>query len=326
MILALASNAAGRLTDGARAALGFASQLATSLASPLAAVMPGATAEDTREAAARGAERVYTVPFEGAASGVDGAASLAALLAVVRAAPPLVIVVHFDALGRDLIGRLAQRLDAAAITQVESFRCQDGRVLWERPVYGGKAIGVYRADRSMLVVGVRPHSQEPVAPNWSRSCEVIEMRAEPLTGPRPVTLGEPVFEGARLGEARVLVAGGRGLGGPEGVAQLRALADVLGGALAASRGACDAGWLPPSLQVGQTGAFVAPDLYVAVGISGASQHLAGIVRAKTVVAINRDPDAPIFRRADLGVVADYREVLPALTRELQTLASKSALP
>ena len=125
-----------------------------------------------------------------------------------------------------------------------------------------------------------------------------------------------------LEDARVVVSGGRGIGGAEGFQELRRLAKILDGALGATRAAVDAGWAPPSSQIGQTGKIVAPDIYLAIALSGSSQHLAGMTGSKIIVAINRDPEAPIFRAANVGVVDDYRNVLPSLVGELEKILSK----
>ena len=137
--------------------------------------------------------------------------------------------------------------------------------------------------------------------------------------PLTVRISERIEEaatGARLEEAKVIVSGGRGLGGPEPFVELQALSTILGGQTAASRAACDSGWCPPSWQVGQTGRKVAPSLYLAVAIRGASQHMAGISESKVIAAINLDPEAPIFRHCRFGLVEDYRKVLPLLQRRL----------
>jgi electron transfer flavoprotein alpha subunit len=247
---------------------------------------------------------------------------LAALEAAARAADASLVCLSFDSSGKDLTGRLGHRLGAATVTEVVGFELQDGAVLWERPVYGGKAIGVFRSLAARTVAGVRPKAVEPSVPDPGRSGEIIPLTVTAANHPAVRVVKEAVSEGARLEEARVIVSGGRGLGGPAPFDQLQRIAELLGGVVGASRAACDAGWVPSTYQVGQTGAMVTPDLYIAVGISGASQHLAGIGAAKTVVAINVDATAPIFKRADLGVVGDYREILPALEQELRkTLAS-----
>jgi electron transfer flavoprotein alpha subunit len=313
----------GRLTDAARSALEFGRRVAEALHDNLECVLVGEGSQEAAETAiACGATRVYTPKV--ACSHHDVSGTLAQVEAAAKVSEPSVICCEFDAFGKEIVGRLACRLEAAVVSEVQGFVSQSGSIQWQRPVYGGKAIGTYGVNRSVVVVGVRPKAEDPAEPDQSRRGAVVEVAPPPVDQAlRAVLIGEPVSEGVRMADARVIVAGGRGLGGPEGFKDLEQLAEVLGGAVGASRAACDAGWAPSTFQVGQTGSIVAPDLYVAVGISGASQHLAGIASAKTVVAVNKDPEAPIFKRADLGIVADYREVLPALTEEFRRLVAKA---
>ncbi len=309
----------GRLTDAARSALGFGRRVAAALQDNMECALVGEGSQEAPGMAiACGAARVYTAKV--ASSHHDVSSALAHVEAATKVSEPSVICCQFDAFGKEIVGRLARRLEAAAVSEVQGFVAEDGSIKWQRPVYGGKAIGTYGVNRPVVVVGIRPKTEDPAEPDPSRSGEVIEVTPPPVErAPFAVLIGEPASEGVRLEDARTIVAGGRGLGGPQAFKDLEQLAEVLGGAVGASRAACDAGWAPSTFQVGQTGSIVAPDLYVAIGISGASQHLAGIAGAKTVVAINKDPEAPIFRRADLGIVADYREVLPALTEEFRRL-------
>lgn len=309
----------GRLTAGAREVLALGTRLAAATGGNVEAVLIGPDTDPAAEAFACGASRVLTVRNPVLADyQVD--LYLRALTAAAEASGASAILLPFDHVGKDLVGRLAYRLGASAVTEVVGFVAEGDQVRWQRPIYGGKAVGEYSATRPRVVVGVRPKSQDQPVPDPSRTGEVLDVPVQ-VTGAEAITRLvariEAAVSGKRLEDARIIVSGGRGVGGPEGFKDLQALADLLGGALGGSRAVCDAGWLPPDRQVGQTGAIVAPDLYIAVGISGASQHLAGITGAKTVVAINKDPDAPIFKRANIGLAADWRTVVPALIEQLK---------
>ena len=311
----------GEILGSARSTLGFGRSVASALGQPLAAVVLGpSSSRAAEEVTALGADRVYAVEEESLGRYAPER-HLAAVEAAARAAEAAVVCLTFDAEGKDLVGRLAIRLDATAVTEVVGVSLESGEPLWERPAYGGKAIAAFRATAPKVVVGVRPGSHEAPLSDPGRPVELVPLDCSLPEQVPGVVIAEARSEGARLADARVIVSGGRGLGGPAAFADLERLAELLGGAVGASRAACDAGWVPSTLQVGQTGAMVSPELYIAVGISGASQHLAGIGSAKTVVAINTDPDAAIFRRADFGIVGDYRDILPALEAALRdTLA------
>lgn len=321
-ILVYAASQGGELTKPALEALGTGRRLAGEAGVPLSAVVLGADTDGpARAAIACGAGKVYAARNPIFAD-FQPDLYLRGLEAAAAASGADVLLFPGDGPGRELAGRLAYRLGAGAVTEVVGYRLDGGVPLWVRPVYGGKAMAVYAPARERVVVALRPKTQDPAVPDPSREGEVVPLafevsEAEAVT--RVVEKIQEALSGVRLEDARVVVAGGRGLGGPEPFKDLEELARILGGAVGASRAACDAGWVPPTLQVGQTGAIVAPDLYIAIGISGASQHLAGISGAKTVIAINKDPEAPIFKRANLGIVADYKTVLPALTAELKKL-------
>ncbi len=246
---------------------------------------------------------------------------LAALQPLVTRAEPAAVLFAADAAGRDLAPRLAHRLNGSLVTEAIDTRAEGGRLTFLKPVFGGKAQAWMAPVRGVPLATVRLKAFDPAPGAGPAPAEVRDVPvelSEALQASRVVDSIREATGGLKLEEARIVVAGGRGLGGPEPFEDLKALADLLGGAVAASRAACDAGWVPGSWQVGQTGKVVAPDLYIAVGISGASQHLAGISNARHVVAINTDAEAPIFRRAATGIVADYRTVVPALIARLRT--------
>lgn len=319
-VLVYAAHEGDALTVGAREVLSLAGRLVAPVGGRLEAVVIGTDTEAAaREAIACGADRVFTVNNPLLAE-YQAELYLEALGAAARESGAEAILLSFDTVGKELVGRLATRLRASALTEVISFEAEGGKVRWKRPLYGGKAIGEFSATRPQAVVGVRPRSQEPAVPDSTRAGEAVAVPynvSEQVAVTRLVETIKTALDGVRLEDARIIIAGGRGLGGPEPFRDLQLLAEVLGGVVGASRAACDAGWQPPDRQVGQTGSIVAPDLYIAVGISGASQHLAGITGAKTVVAINKDPEAPIFRRANIGLVADYKTVIPTLTEALR---------
>jgi len=234
---------------------------------------------------------------------------------------PHAVLLGNDTRSQELTPRLAHRLGGSAAGDVVSLQVANGEVRATRLVYGGKAQAVIALKRAPAVVWLRARALAPSIPR-SVSPAVVTSFALDLPADervRVVTRHEEAKETARLEDARVIVSGGRGLGGPEPFQQLQELAAVLGGQVAASRAACDAGWVPPSWQVGQTGKKVAPALYLAIAISGASQHLMGIADAKVIAAINVDKDAPIFKHCRFGLVEDYRKVLGPLRDKLAGL-------
>lgn len=302
--------------------LGVARRLADELGGEAVAVILAGGGEDlAAEAAARGADRVLLVagpelePYRSAAH----AASLARLAGERR---PAVLLLGATGVGRELAGLVATQVGTGLTADVTGLEVEREQGLLEatRPTFGGKQLATIVCERHRpQMATVRPGVFPAAPPVSGRQAPVERLPAAPVEARLAATLvaAAAVDERADLERARVVVAGGRGLGEARQVALLRELAEVLGGVVAGSRAAVEAGWLPREVQVGQTGKVVRPRLYVAVGISGAVQHLVGMQDAEVVVAINRDPEAPIFRAADYGVVGDLRQVVPALTEELR---------
>jgi len=249
---------------------------------------------------------------------------LMALERIAQTAGARVLLLSGDSLGRDLAARLAFRLKAGIVTDVIEIDIEGSEKMprFTRPAYGGKAAAVIVPKHFPVVVTLKPRTLDPAAPAGKpKGKEVpVEISLDPAQArTRMVERVQEETTGVKLEDARAVVSGGRGLGGPEGFTPLVELARVLKGAVGASRAATDAGWVPSSMQVGQTGKTVSPDLYIAVGISGATQHVAGISGAKTIVAINADPEAPIFKVAHLGIVGDYKAILPPLIAKCREL-------
>jgi len=238
---------------------------------------------------------------------------------LVKANEPAILILGASVQGKDLAGRLAARLDVAMAQDCTAFAIEDGNLVAIRPIYAGKAYAKVTFENSWpQMAAARPKVMSISEPDTSRSAEVVDAAFTLDDGDLKTKVADTIKDESGkvdLTEADKIVSGGRGMKGPENYNILEELADVIGASVGASRSAVDAGWRPHSDQVGQTGKVVSPNLYIACGISGAIQHLAGMSTSKVIVAINKDEDAPIFQKADYGVVADLFDVVPALTEE-----------
>ncbi len=233
-----------------------------------------------------------------------------------------IIILNATAMGKDISPRVAARLEAGLAADCTDLRVDGGTIIATRPVYAGKAYIDLKINSAVKIYSLRPNVFKPVKTDGISS-EVEKLSLTLTDEDFKVQVKEVVVSDEKLDvtEANVVVSGGRGLKGPENFHLVEELAKVLGGAAGASRAIVDAGWRPHSDQVGQTGKTVAPSLYIAVGISGAIQHLAGMSSSKCIVAINKDKDAPIFQVADYGIVGDALEIVPALTEEFKKVLS-----
>ncbi|MEJ9149990.1 MULTISPECIES: electron transfer flavoprotein subunit alpha/FixB family protein [Bacillus] len=271
-----------------------------------------------------GADRVVVVENEQLKQYTpDGYAQ--AFLAVVESEKPDGIVFGHTALGKDLSPKIASKLNTGLISDATAVEIAGGNIVFTRPIYSGKAFEKKIVTDGIVFATVRPNNIIPLEKDESRTGEVTSVQAD-IKDIRTVVkeVVRKASEGVDLTEAKVIVSGGRGVKSAEGFKVLKELADVLGGAVGASRGACDAGYCDYSMQIGQTGKVVTPDLYIACGISGAIQHLAGMSNSKVIVAINKDPEANIFSVADYGIVGDLFQVVPILTEEFKKLKIASS--
>lgn len=248
-----------------------------------------------------------------------------AFVAVTEAENPDAIVFGHTALGKDLSPKIASKLQSGLISDVTTIEGNGDDALFVRPIYSGKAFEKVKVkDDGIVFITVRPNNITPLEKDETRSGEVSSLSVD-ITNLRTVIkeVVRKAADGVDLSEAKVVVSGGRGVKSAEGFEPLQELAKLLGGAVGASRGACDADYCDYSLQIGQTGKVVTPDLYIACGISGAIQHLAGMSNSKIIVAINKDPEANIFKIADYGIVGDLFEVVPLLIEEFKNVVVQS---
>jgi len=301
----------------AQGILGAGRRLADSLGSKLRAVVLGPTDDALVQGAAAVADSVAVANHPLLAE-YHPETFLSALAAICKPLAPRAVLLGNDTYGQELAARLAHRLGGSAAGDAVGIAVAGDKLHVTRGVYGGKATAVIALVRSPGVVWLRARAMDPADTAGRAAGEVRKITVDLAPDPRVKVVSRHVEakEGVKLEEARVIVSGGRGLGGPEPFKQLQELATAMGAQMAASRAACDAGWVPASWQVGQTGKKVAPELYLAIAISGASQHIMGIADSKVITAINRDPDAPIFKHCSFGLVEDYQKVIGPLREKL----------
>lgn len=298
-------------------------RLAEKQGGKLAAVIIGNAVEKAvAEANAHGADIIYVVEGEEYAHYTTDAYTIA-LVALVGKYGPTSLMIGATNNGRDLGPRVSSRLHTGLTADCTALDIDEasGNVAWTRPAFGGNLMATILCPNHRPQIGtVRPgvfKKGEETEPKAEIVKEEIHVSAERIRTQVLEVIKEMAGDQVDLEGAEIIVSGGRGVGGPDGFAPIRALAEVLGGTVGASRAAVDAGWIPHVHQVGQTGKTVAPKLYIACGISGAIQHIAGMSGSDVIVAINKDPNAPIFDVADYGVVGDLFEVIPVLVEEIK---------
>jgi electron transfer flavoprotein alpha subunit len=309
----------GQLRSVAREALGEAVRLAGALGGPVVGVCPAASDPGLASLGEAGAERVLLATHPRFAR-YDADGYAAAVTAAVAAVQPAAVLFPGSAMGRDLAPRVAASLGVGLASDCTRLEVTGGRLVATRPVYAGKAIQTVAFPKSPALASLRPKMFAAVTAAGSTA--TVEPLAFGYDGGSRATVKDVTASAGGtldLTESEIIVSGGRGLKGPEHFTLIEALADALGATVGASRAVVDAGWRPHHDQVGQTGKTVSPKLYVAVGISGAIQHLAGMSSSRCIVAINKDPEAPIFKVADYGLVGDLFEVVPALTEAVKKL-------
>ena len=291
---------------------------AAALGGPVTCALLGSGVEGVAEEAGQyGAEKVIVVD-DPILKDYQGDAYLPVLERIAKEVDPAVILLGQTMVGRDLAPRLAQRFGTAVAMDCVALSMDGDKLLAERPAYGGAARAKYTINGTPQIATVRVKALD--APAASGSAEVVKQDAGVSADQVRTTITgrtKPESTGIRLEDATVIVSGGRGLGGPEAFQQLEELAGVLGGAVGASRAVCDLGWYPVAAQVGLTGKMVTPDLYIAVGISGASQHMAGISSVKNIASVNKDADASIFKASRWAVVHDWKEFMPLFLEEVK---------
>jgi electron transfer flavoprotein alpha subunit len=325
-VLVYCEIAENKLTSIATELLGAGSRLAAELGQELNAVIIGSgVGAMATEVQAYGANRVYVVDDPILKDYLTDS-YLQAMTKVIQQAMPQIVLLGQTQTGRDLTPRLAFRLNTAAVMDAIALAIDPNtkRMLMTKPVYGGNAQAIQVCESNPQIATVRSKAMAPAVKDASRTGEIINVAADidpASVRTRVIDRKVEAVAGVKLEDAHVVVTGGRGIGGSEGFKQLEELAKLLKGAVGASRPPCDNNWVSDSLQVGLTGKIVSPDLYIAVAVSGSSQHLSGCSGSKVIVAMNKDPEANIFKVAHYGIVADWKKALPAFTAKVKELVS-----
>jgi len=317
----------GKLPSISNELLGCGRRLADDLGQELCTVLVGSDVRSlAQEAIAFGADKVYVVD-DPLLKEYQTDSYVSVMEKVVRQVMPQILILGQTSVGRDLAPMLAFRLDTTATLDCVDLAIDpDTKLLLQiKPVYGGNAHATFTCDSYPQIATVRIKVMSPLEPNASKQGEVITIDA----GLDPSTIRTRLLKrvkeeegGVRLEDAQIVVSGGRGIGSAEGFKQLQELAAMVKGAVGATRPPCDNDWVAYNLQVGLTGKIVNPDLYIAIALSGSSQHLSGCAHSKSIIAINKDPKANIFNQADFGVVGDWKKVLPAFRDKLKELLSE----
>ena len=321
-VLVIADVNDGKLMAISREGVALGLELASEVGGEVTALVMGAnTGAHAQELTASGAQKVLTVD-NASLDGYQPDAYLQVAQKAVEAVDPKVVITGQTDTGKDLAPKLAFRLQASLTMDIVAASANGGKLSVTKPVYGGNAQANYETEADLHVITVRPKAFDALEPDSSRSGSIDPLDVsidEAELKVRVLDIKKEASAGIRLEDAPVVVSGGRGLGGPEPFEQLQELADLLGGAVGASRAVCDAGWMPHAMQVGLTGKTVTPDLYITIAISGASQHMAGCSGSKNIVSINKDKDCNIFKESRYGVVGSWEEVMPAFIETVREL-------
>jgi electron transfer flavoprotein alpha subunit len=304
--------------------LGIGRKLADSLGQELAAILVGSSVGNlAQQAVALGANKVYVVD-DTQLKDYQPDAYISALEKVVKQVKPQIMIMGQTDAGREIAPRLAFRLGTAATLDCIDLSIDSvlKRLLQTKPVYGGNAQAIIVTETDPQIVTIRTKAFVALTPDVSKKGEIVNIPAgldASLIKAKVLNRVVEEVAGIKIEDAQVVVAGGRGIGSADGFKQLDELAKLLKGAVGASRPPCDNNWIPDTAQVGLTGKIIAPEVYFAIAISGSSQHMSGCSGAKTIIAINKDKEANIFRHARYGVVGDWKKVLPAFTQKIKEL-------